>query len=860
MPELAEENTFRACLERFITEIKSQHGPQALQVLGLYADVKDSELDDMAKREQRLLNYASTLRAATLQKGFHVVWATRLERLADAVPDTHGLLIAEAREKFPEIFKTQISPNHTSWPAFCRAICSLQDGVIVQPEKNPDRRYTADIPPRPDTAWEDPIPSPMKVFPSPRAVHDAEHGDVFSPTAPASLASPGSSKVKISRSKAAVAREKDLVTNTRLLSFNGFTKNSKNSNSIPRQSVAGASSHLEGLGVTSTHKRPKKPELCTDRDIDHSLYLWPCYLFPGLDDPAVAPDVAFLRLGLELLSVEYDPRSIILYLKKCYIEIEPLLHTSPQFFINHDFFQLMRVPAKHRGFKVVIALRLDVLFDYWQWCEFVVSWLKQQDDKPHWDMHSFAEVLSMPGNHPMRAVGRYSEDEIAYRSGVPLWTLWRDVRLNPKLMCAVLETFFMFTLERYLAIDRKKKLVSRYNAMSILSYIDEDVNKMKNAPWTFDLADLAPALGLFGHMGPGIVDDWTDMYEAEARLAYSVIPPEMKNLHLRFTGKNLTAVQRLGFKALIDLTTDELDLLTTTYKSATNPVVAYYQKKSRLSLMTKLSANQPQAQPRRSTRLSGVDSKPPSQVPLSPPPSVDFVDSVDSVDATADDDDESQCRKPGFLTIVDPLFEMKRLNAGILDAMLANEESPHLTLIRDPGRQKLVTRLCKGHKGKSFSAGRCTLPNDKHTPVNALVYSEIIDRVRRQRTLCAIKVSSKLYTVGPMDFCGHAKAIQRGRGWLISLCQWDPTLPPKDQLFMKSSWDAIGTWPKGFSKHTKGEMTREINSRSKIRNQLQKNWTLDRDISDEDVNRGVRRQKKEKKDKAKAKAKKGNAK
>jgi hypothetical protein len=34
-----------------------------------------------------------------------------------------------------------------------------------------------------------------------------------------------------------------------------------------------------------------------------------------------------------------------------------------------------------------------------------------------------------------------------------LWTLWKDVRLSPKLLCAVLETFFLFALERYLATE-----------------------------------------------------------------------------------------------------------------------------------------------------------------------------------------------------------------------------------------------------------------------------------------------------------------------------------------------------------------------------------------------------------------------
>jgi hypothetical protein len=38
---------------------------------------------------------------------------------------------------------------------------------------------------------------------------------------------------------------------------------------------------------------------------------------------------------------------------------------------------------------------------------------------PKWDTHSFAKVLSMPKNHPMRGVGRYSSDEISARSGEP---------------------------------------------------------------------------------------------------------------------------------------------------------------------------------------------------------------------------------------------------------------------------------------------------------------------------------------------------------------------------------------------------------------------------------------------------------
>ncbi|KAJ7712019.1 hypothetical protein B0H14DRAFT_2645515 [Mycena olivaceomarginata] len=206
---------------------------------------------------------------------------------------------------------------------------------------DPDRRYTADMPPLPDKAWDDPIPIPstVKIYPS-----------QVPPTAPVLLANPPLTPVKKSRSKAAQAKEKDLRK--------------------PCQSVVGISSHLKSLGVKSPDKKPEdkkpeKPEECTDADVDHSLYLWPRYLFPSLDNQ---DDIS--TLGIELVGFEHDPRSIVLDLKKCYLEIESLLHTSPQIFRNDEWMEVTRVPAKHRGFKVVIALQLRRI---WKRQELVAS-------------------------------------------------------------------------------------------------------------------------------------------------------------------------------------------------------------------------------------------------------------------------------------------------------------------------------------------------------------------------------------------------------------------------------------------------------------------------------------------------------
>lgn len=52
----------------------------------------------------------------------HVVWAHKIQRLADAVPDTGGLLINSVRSTMPTVLKHYVTSEHTSWSAFCDAI------------------------------------------------------------------------------------------------------------------------------------------------------------------------------------------------------------------------------------------------------------------------------------------------------------------------------------------------------------------------------------------------------------------------------------------------------------------------------------------------------------------------------------------------------------------------------------------------------------------------------------------------------------------------------------------------------------------------------------------------------------------
>jgi hypothetical protein len=97
---------------------------------------------------------------------------------------------------------------------------------------------------------------------------------------------------------------------------------------------------------------------------------------------------------------------------------------------------------------------------------------------------------------------------------------------------------------------------------------------MKKAPWTFDLAELAPAVLLFGHLGPSIVKDWPQLFEREASQATTA---KMRTLFKKLP-PHLTEAQRLSLKPIVDLTDDELSFLTTTFGSK-NPIISYLEKR-----------------------------------------------------------------------------------------------------------------------------------------------------------------------------------------------------------------------------------------------------------------------------------------
>ncbi|KAK7041314.1 hypothetical protein R3P38DRAFT_3179991 [Favolaschia claudopus] len=126
---------------------------------------------------------------------------------------------------------------------------------------------------------------------------------------------------------------------------------------------------------------------------------------------------------------------------------------------------------------------------------------------------------------------------------------------------------------------RKYKLVARYNYLCVLSHKQEYPDLLNNAPWPFDLADLAPALLMFCHMGPAIVDNWAELYSTEGENTTT----EAMRTGARHLPPLLTAVQRLMFKPQPDMSDEEIQSLRSalgTTDAEPNPIVRYFAERA----------------------------------------------------------------------------------------------------------------------------------------------------------------------------------------------------------------------------------------------------------------------------------------
>ncbi|KAJ7145315.1 hypothetical protein C8R43DRAFT_953393 [Mycena crocata] len=448
------------------------------------------------------------------------------------------------------------------------------------------------------------------------SLHHSKYGDVLGPTAPPGLAKKGSSKIKKRKST------KPVPSGGCITDF--FSKETPTLESEPEpilrsQSVIGVSKKLESMGLKKVKTKVKD---CTEKDIDHSLYLWPSHLFPVLDDPALSEAEAFAKMDLKLVGIEHDPCDIIMDLKGCYLKVLPFLE----------------------------------------------------------------------------------------------------------------------------CYKRLRRLVVRYNRLSVRSYREIDgADCMQDAPWVFDLGEVAGAVLLFGHMGPTIVGDgWQDLYDNEAQKATT---RQMQEWYFRQKSAAVFAPMQVRAASNTALHAIQAKVIKAIAKAEKARAKKANQKKAAAQASLQASTSASTSQLQNNMDIDDDDAIF-GELPMLTE-TEDGSDGEEVRDMAADLEEEVEEEViVEEVAFIDPAeeTEVDETEEGRMgmDDPAVWEDRP-LTLIKDSQRRRIETRLVKSEDGPAWT---------------------FVDSIRMKRTMEYLKTSTCLYTIGPLDFCGHAKSIAT-YGWLL---------------------------------------------------------------------------------------------
>ncbi|KAJ6611096.1 hypothetical protein B0H10DRAFT_1953377 [Mycena sp. CBHHK59/15] len=352
MPEIFEVGYFFPCyIWFFIVLVTLVHGPAGLNVLGFWCDLSVGEAKASAHRESALLAYAANLDKQALKRGHLARWANDLQDLADAIPDTHGLMIHRIWKGLPPPIRRQISPNHASWETFCNALRNLVPGVETIPDTIPLPWHREPLPPYiPYQIGDTPSRSGLVVKLN-RHMPELFRGRDPDPSTP--------KKKKKNRSLSpGPVHDYDYVSDSEDEDIDTAVIPEPEPEAEPKLEISvPLSSEMHGDGT------------------DLSRYFWPRYALPVLSNGCQSAADALTSAGMRLVGLVYDARKTIMDLGSIFVEFEPLLHTSPQIYTRKQWdgvkpgsrtvassnIQLFPFTDnnhfKYRGFKIGYAIK-----------------------------------------------------------------------------------------------------------------------------------------------------------------------------------------------------------------------------------------------------------------------------------------------------------------------------------------------------------------------------------------------------------------------------------------------------------------------------------------------------------------------
>ncbi|KAJ6569897.1 hypothetical protein B0H10DRAFT_1964948 [Mycena sp. CBHHK59/15] len=388
-----------------------------------------------ATREATLLAYAKTFDKHALARGHLARWAKDLQDLADAIPDTHGLMIHTVWSGLHAPIRRQISPNHASWDTFSSALQDLKLGIETTPTSLLVPWHRCYLP----------IHIPYQIG------NTSSHSGLV---------------VKITRHMPELFRGRDPDPSRQ-------KKRSKARSISPAHSHVSYSDDedIDTTIVLETEILTLDDEKEQEQSLLNHLYL---YQFEPLLH--TSPQIYTRKQWNGVMQVPNGPSKHRGF-KIGYV-IEFLSHVLCWNSFDNNFRMHWRTPEEEAESYEASHVP-DPIYNYSAWCLYTVKWLHQIFREGP-EQLTLLEALSATGHQPFRGLGRYGANEVLSIAGIPGWMLLSVIVADKVLFSVICEAFFQFVSVRALKAELVHKLIvkAKNRALSVDGWRKERTEKI----------------------------------------------------------------------------------------------------------------------------------------------------------------------------------------------------------------------------------------------------------------------------------------------------------------------------------------------------------------------------------------------
>ncbi|KAJ7452427.1 hypothetical protein B0H11DRAFT_2245903 [Mycena galericulata] len=548
------------------------------------------------------------------------------------------------------------------------------------------------------------------------------------------------------------------------------------------------------------------------KGIEKGKYFWPSNLFPQIsvsqphrleyEFPSAvsscpsrtphafltdtADDEAFAEAGLILRAVLFDLRLIILDLTTGVLELEPLLHSSPQVYTTKQW---------HRGFKIGIALETpqhvlawlsfdnlwnlrwhsleeynavqqgrvpDPILDTVNWWSFTAKWLSVERSRRNLNTTTLYAFFTNNQNTPLNGAGSYSLDEVFHLAGLPPNVPARSVFASPGMFSCLVEAFFEFARERWFKTSEDLKHGRARNGTGEFALSASVKEQLKYPLKTLRVHGKAQAT-VSKRLATGIRTYNTrcrQSHEEAGKPFFNQDPKLMTDADYPFDLAGLrSSVLLYGHLGSLIVGSAWEDLLEQSRES---------------TLHDPAIMNQARELPSTLTDIQRLSLTPVTQ--LTPA--------------------EGASLEAAFGT--NPVAAYFAKTYRFKNTPKSRINQAQLSLIPDPRPDNYCrTRVYEVPQTNKTVWTLLDMPYRSH---DVPAFKRLSEADVHHRTIKNIKENTKGWTVGPLDFSGHGRVFQNGGNSFVALCMWHPALTPKQKQFQTRSWNAKGVYKPGVRK------------------------------------------------------------